>query len=1138
MASETDFDPSQITSDHDLNPTKSQHISACKVCNRQNESFHLNYGAETCFSCRAFFRRQIQQASSHKLKCKGNEECQLVSNSQKKCRLCRFKRCLAIGMKPECVLKEDDKKTRFRKHISKQLEEEQEINLHGDPYNRNTINPQDLPGNESSKIELKFKRKNTSASAATSPKLMCTRVQQVTFKTSSVQNNEKHFGGLLETTARLSSQQGSESLLVQNYPFSVERTAPVSSSPSLEPHAWSQHQNSPELRGFGHNNNLHFHDFGLQCPPTSLPLCQPELSVSVNPNASEAQKQIPHRSGFFIDHHSAIESESRNQHFPGQYQGQASKSVLDSDTSYPRSNQVAKDQKGPSLVLKDKYGRFPTEGFSSPQQTTPVLEGSQSRMGFHELTCAGHNLGGTHERNTTKHWPKLLVSSHYDSPQKGPDNFLTNGNESSTHRGRHLSGVRSLAVQKLPIEHGHQRYHSTQCKQPIADISLKKTNKFPALDVENCYPLAKYSLPLGINYFPIERLQSSSQSVSPGVHKLMKKQPGTFLELPEEPLPDGHLMPPPPPPRPSMQKATHDTDAPGIFQTIYEGRERKTQINAISTSTASEAVSEKEMVPFLLCLSRNPGLSALKASSKAKFEHFIKTWCASVQQIHFKPELVAGIINMHRDRDPICKALLMDYVVSLSKLLKDFAIQQPEFGNLPLNQQKPILLRGAQRLTQYFIGQYFASDNGKSQIQWLTAFHHFQQFDGNELPYLSLEEFNKMVGLFSPGLKYSFYLRQVHEFRSWKIPPWLNGLIAAVCLFHSNGHSSAFCEEDLELFVKAALPKIYSTTGVFCQDLTRICETMFDVFEGHLDATAIDSPTLTSVLSEVLVSFSESEEVWLNKRLAIFEDAFSSVNFGPELVRECIMHSLSVPLSKRFVSCTTVIFAERLKRALLLIPEFKHIPAQDQIQMLQVNIMPAVAVYVSRLVTFRNGEEQLRLLFGQKDRDTYASEFESILKGKLSMITEKSLNHGGQIMPKSEWIKYAKTSKNIGTFIDGGNRFQELMMLQLLNNEAVRNSEIAVLGQRFNTALHRKYANKLRRVSKDCDEGEEKGDASVLPPSWAKILMDVKYVSETAFKYIVLPEIIRREKEVAMKTECPAKEVIEGKENKDEDEED
>merc|ERR1719270_1932811 len=99
---------------HLLSPT-----DKCKVCN-EPAAKHVHYGAMTCFSCRAFFRRSIQNKTSSTYVCRRAKSCEINLKTRKNCQFCRYSRCLAVGMKPTWVLSEEERQRRFRKNREKQ----------------------------------------------------------------------------------------------------------------------------------------------------------------------------------------------------------------------------------------------------------------------------------------------------------------------------------------------------------------------------------------------------------------------------------------------------------------------------------------------------------------------------------------------------------------------------------------------------------------------------------------------------------------------------------------------------------------------------------------------------------------------------------------------------------------------------------------------------------------------------------------------------------------------------------------------------------------------------------------------------------------------------------------------------------
>ncbi len=98
----------------------------CSICHIDTKSYHLNYGVSSCLSCRAFFRRIVQQKMKTEMKCKGGRgtgPCVITPENRKKCKKCRYEACLRAGMRAESVMNEDQYKVWFRRMLRKQKKE-------------------------------------------------------------------------------------------------------------------------------------------------------------------------------------------------------------------------------------------------------------------------------------------------------------------------------------------------------------------------------------------------------------------------------------------------------------------------------------------------------------------------------------------------------------------------------------------------------------------------------------------------------------------------------------------------------------------------------------------------------------------------------------------------------------------------------------------------------------------------------------------------------------------------------------------------------------------------------------------------------------------------------------------------------
>lgn len=74
----------------------------CLVCGDRASGYH--YNALTCEGCKGFFRRSVTKNAVYC--CKFGHACEMDMYMRRKCQECRLKKCLAVGMRPECVVPE------------------------------------------------------------------------------------------------------------------------------------------------------------------------------------------------------------------------------------------------------------------------------------------------------------------------------------------------------------------------------------------------------------------------------------------------------------------------------------------------------------------------------------------------------------------------------------------------------------------------------------------------------------------------------------------------------------------------------------------------------------------------------------------------------------------------------------------------------------------------------------------------------------------------------------------------------------------------------------------------------------------------------------------------------------------------
>lgn len=89
----------------------------CVVCGDRASGFH--YNAFSCEGCKGFFRRSILRRAVYA--CKYGDNCEMDVWMRRRCQACRLRRCLEVGMRPECLLSETQCRARESRRKSKRV---------------------------------------------------------------------------------------------------------------------------------------------------------------------------------------------------------------------------------------------------------------------------------------------------------------------------------------------------------------------------------------------------------------------------------------------------------------------------------------------------------------------------------------------------------------------------------------------------------------------------------------------------------------------------------------------------------------------------------------------------------------------------------------------------------------------------------------------------------------------------------------------------------------------------------------------------------------------------------------------------------------------------------------------------------
>ncbi|KAG7168041.1 uncharacterized protein LOC121867802 [Homarus americanus] len=117
--------PSPASSDSPTSPAspgRSGGNKECGVCGDVAKSMH--FGGLSCDSCKAFFRRSVQNNAHKGFTCPYEKKCVIAVSSRKACQYCRFRKCLSIGMEKGWVMTEDERRKMMQQRQERKTKEE------------------------------------------------------------------------------------------------------------------------------------------------------------------------------------------------------------------------------------------------------------------------------------------------------------------------------------------------------------------------------------------------------------------------------------------------------------------------------------------------------------------------------------------------------------------------------------------------------------------------------------------------------------------------------------------------------------------------------------------------------------------------------------------------------------------------------------------------------------------------------------------------------------------------------------------------------------------------------------------------------------------------------------------------------
>ena len=221
-------------------------------------------------------------------------------------------------------------------------------------------------------------------------------------------------------------------------------------------------------------------------------------------------------------------------------------------------------------------------------------------------------------------------------------------------------------------------------------------------------------------------------------------------------------------------------------------------------------------------------------------------------------------------------------------------------------------------------------------------------------------------------------------------------------------------------------------------------------------------PSNHSASQEMMVSpslysptiiYSVEEENWINCQLQKFDTAWQKIPLGEDHIKEFIMHSFDVPLSKGFMADAFGIFIERYRMVMKIHPEFKSLNSLQQHKLWKANSLMAIGVIVAKLEACKTGNEQFAFSRGNEMNSWI---FQMAYKNKMKKLTMDMANISTGVLSATELEKFGRLVTTVGELIQDQENFKLFTLVLLFSDDEACSPEMKVLRNTYLNVIRRR----------------------------------------------------------------------------------
>jgi len=442
-------------------------------------------------------------------------------------------------------------------------------------------------------------------------------------------------------------------------------------------------------------------------------------------------------------------------------------------------------------------------------------------------------------------------------------------------------------------------------------------------------------------------------------------------------------------------------------------------------------------------------------------------------KISMRSNQTLQLIQNHQGSVSMIKNTLIDHLSHVVLLVTEFASAQVTFSSLMREDQIVLLKNNIPLYLQYIIARYFSAGTGLDQLSWILegqlSFDSIEIVKG--LRKISFPEYNRTVQLFLSSEIADVYSHHINNVGiHYPFPQHCNGLIANMLLYFPDSavtkelkepnrikcifeHAKELVRTGFERLDRKLEVDVVCNTGPLIQTLTE----MKHIF-GSCQVTRIHLGSSNAIE----VRYTDTEELWLNRQFEKFQSEYLSVAPPSDYFNDLILllkHGR--PTGESFVRSWMGMMTERVRRVLMMHPEFNSLSEREQACLWSNNFKAAVALGSAQANSMRTGKEQLRVILGHIGDSSWEHLYNKAidldcLKG--SYLNEPEINHGR--LDEFKIRSFFEVMNEISMMVSNDHLFQLFVLLTLLDAEGLYHvgqfAEILKLRQMYLKLFQRK----------------------------------------------------------------------------------